>query len=94
MYSRAGIAIRPEVRCRRNRVRRFDFTGRIEQLINELKQDLLTVYVTTSCRSRLRVVPDTAFMYLGELLEFGNTDDLFISWNRRHDTHAMGQSNL
>lgn len=52
-------------------------TGRIEELITELKQDYTVVIVTHNMQQAARCSDYTAFMYLGELIEFSNTDDLF-----------------
>ena len=52
-------------------------TGRIEELITELKQDYTVVIVTHNMQQAARCSDHTAFMYLGELIEFSNTDDLF-----------------
>ncbi len=74
-----GIAIRPEVLLLTNRVWRSTpiSTGRIEELITELKQDYTVVIVTHNMQQAARCSDHTAFMYLGELIEFSNTDDLF-----------------
>ena len=52
-------------------------TGRSEELITELKQDYTVVIVTHNMQQAARCSDHTAFMYLGELIEFSNTDDLF-----------------
>ncbi len=52
-------------------------TGRIEQLITELKKHYTVVIVTHNMQQAARCSDHTAFMYLGELIEFSNTDDLF-----------------
>ncbi|ORN79991.1 phosphate ABC transporter ATP-binding protein, partial [Staphylococcus aureus] len=52
-------------------------TRRIEELITELKQDYTVVSVTHNMQQTARCSDHTAFMYLGELIEYSNTDDLF-----------------
>lgn len=52
-------------------------TGRIEELITELKQDYTVVIVTHNMQQAARCSDHTAFMCTGELIEFSNTDDLF-----------------
>ena len=54
-------------------------TGRIEELIEELKKDLTIVIVTHNMQQATRIADKTAFFLLGELIEFGNTDDIFSS---------------
>jgi phosphate transport system ATP-binding protein len=53
-------------------------TMRIEELINELKKEFTIVIVTHNMQQAARVSDYTAFMYMGELIEFGNTDTLFV----------------
>ncbi|HAK6826961.1 TPA: phosphate ABC transporter ATP-binding protein PstB [Salmonella enterica] len=74
-----GIAIRPEVLLLDEPCSALDpiSTGRIEELITELKQDYTVVIVTHNMQQAARCSDHTAFMYLGELIEFSNTDDLF-----------------
>jgi phosphate transport system ATP-binding protein len=52
-------------------------TGSIEELINELKQQVTILIVTHSMQQAARVSDYTAFMYLGEMVEFNNTNTLF-----------------
>jgi phosphate transport system ATP-binding protein len=53
-------------------------TTRIEELITELKSDYTVVMVTHNMQQAARVSDFTAYMYLGELIEFGDTDSIFI----------------
>ena len=53
-------------------------TSRIEQLIDELKRDYTIVIVTHNMQQAARVSDFTAYMYLGEMVEFGETDQLFL----------------
>lgn len=74
-----GIAIRPEVLLLDEPCSALDpiSTGRIEELITELKQDYTVVIVTHNMQQAARCSDHTAFMYLGELIEFSDTDALF-----------------
>jgi phosphate transport system ATP-binding protein len=54
-------------------------TARIEELIVELKRELAIVMVTHNMQQAARVSGFTGFMLLGELVEFGRTDDIFIN---------------
>ncbi len=57
-------------------------TLKIEELIYELKSDFTILIVTHNMQQAARVSDYTAFMYLGELIEFDHTDQLFT--NPRH----------
>jgi phosphate transport system ATP-binding protein len=54
-------------------------TQKIEDLIYELKQDYTIVIVTHNMQQAARVSDFTAFFYLGELVEFGETNSLFTN---------------
>ena len=54
-------------------------TGKIEELMEELKKDLTIVIVTHNMQQATRIADKTAFFLLGELVEYGNTDDIFTS---------------
>jgi phosphate transport system ATP-binding protein len=58
-------------------------TARIEELITELKKDFTIVIVTHNMQQAARVSDYTAYMYLGELIEVGRTDSLFIKPQKR-----------
>ncbi len=53
-------------------------TASIEELISDLKKQVTILIVTHSMQQAARVSDYTAYMYLGELIEFGVTDDVFI----------------
>ena len=53
-------------------------TASIEELITELKQRVTILIVTHNMQQAARVSDFTAYMYIGELVEFGWTDDIFI----------------
>ncbi|OIQ95859.1 phosphate import ATP-binding protein PstB [mine drainage metagenome] len=54
-------------------------TSKIEELIEELKSDYTVVVVTHNMQQAARVSDYTAFMYLGELIEFGETGEIFLT---------------
>ena len=58
-------------------------TGKIEELLNELKTDYTVAIVTHNMQQAARVSDFTAFMYLGELMEFGQTDKIFVKPKRK-----------
>jgi len=54
-------------------------TLKVEELINELKQDYTIIIVTHNMQQAARVSDHTAFMYLGEMVEYGETDQVFTN---------------
>lgn len=54
-------------------------TGKIEELMDELKKQLTIVIVTHNMQQAVRIADKTAFFLLGELVEYGDTDDIFTS---------------
>ena len=80
-----GIAIKPEVLLLDEPCSALDpiSTARIEELIHELKNDYTVVIVTHNMQQAARVSDYTAYMYLGELIEFDATDDLFLKPKRK-----------
>ncbi len=76
-----AIALKPEVILMDEPCSALDpiATAKIEKLIIELKQDYTVVIVTHNMQQASRVSEYTAFFYLGALIEFGNTRDIFES---------------
>ena len=76
-----GIAIKPEVLLLDEPCSALDpiSTGKIEELIHELKSDYTVAIVTHNMQQAARCSDYTAYMYLGDLVEFGATKDLFMS---------------
>jgi len=74
-----GIALKPEVLLLDEPTSALDpiATGRIEQLVEELKGEYTIVIVTHNMQQAARVSDLTAFMYLGELIEFDRTEKIF-----------------
>ena len=75
-----GIAIKPEVLLLDEPCAALDpiSTAKVEELIHELKSDYTVVIVTHNMQQAARVSDYTAYMYLGEMIEFGVTDEIFI----------------
>ena len=79
------IAIRPELLLLDEPCSALDpiSTARIEELIAELKKDYTVIIVTHNMQQAARVSDYTAYMYLGELMEFGETEQMFLKPTRR-----------
>ncbi|MDD2991017.1 MAG: phosphate ABC transporter ATP-binding protein PstB [Zoogloea sp.] len=75
-----GIAVKPEVLLLDEPTSALDpiSTSRIEELVIELKNDFTIVIVTHNMQQAARISDYTAYMYLGELIEYGVTDELFL----------------
>ncbi|MGJ8669409.1 MAG: phosphate ABC transporter ATP-binding protein PstB [Oceanococcus sp.] len=75
------IAVQPEVLLLDEPASALDpiSTLKIEELITELKKDYTIVIVTHNMQQAARVSDYTAFMYLGDLIEYGATDRLFTT---------------
>ena len=75
-----GIAIKPEVLLLDEPCSALDpiSTGKIEELIHELKADYTVVIVTHNMQQAARCSDFTAYMYLGDLVEFGPTAEVFM----------------
>ncbi len=75
-----GIAIKPEVLLLDEPTSALDpiSTAKIEELVSELKRDYTVVIVTHNMQQAARVSDYTAYMYLGEMIEFGDTDQIFL----------------
>jgi len=76
-----AIAVKPEVVLLDEPASALDpiSTAHIEELIHELKKDYTIIIVTHNMQQAARVSDYTAYMYLGELIEFGNTDMIFTT---------------
>ena len=67
-------------------------TSRIEELVMELKEQYTIVMVTHNMQQAVRVSDHTAFFLLGELVEFGKTDDIFSQpRDRRTEDYITGR---
>ncbi len=80
-----GIAVKPEVLLLDEPASALDpiSTARIEELINELKEEYTIVIVTHNMQQAARASDCTAFMYLGELIEFDRTDTIFVKPSKK-----------
>lgn len=76
-----AIAIKPEVLLLDEPASALDpiSTLKIEELIYELKNEYTIIIVTHNMQQAARVSDYTAFMYMGDLIEFGDTDRLFTN---------------
>jgi phosphate transport system ATP-binding protein len=75
-----AVAVKPEVLLLDEPCSALDpiSTAKVEELIHELKNDYTVVIVTHNMQQAARVSDLTAYMYLGELVEFGETDQIFF----------------
>ena len=76
-----AIAIEPEILLLDEPASALDpiSTLKIEELISELKSQYTILIVTHNMQQAARVSDETAFMYLGEMIEFGKTDRIFTN---------------
>ena len=75
------IAVKPEVLLMDEPCSTLDpqATARIEELMRELKNNYTIIIVTHNMQQAARISDDTGFMLLGELVEFGKTEDIFTA---------------
>lgn len=75
------VAVKPEVLLLDEPASALDplSTLKIEELIHELKNDYTIVIVTHNMQQAARVSDYTAFMYMGDMVEFGSTNELFTN---------------
>jgi phosphate transport system ATP-binding protein len=75
-----GIAVKPQIILLDEPTSALDplSTARIEELVSDLKQEFTIAIVTHNMQQAARVSDYTAFMYLGELVEFDSTDNVFL----------------
>jgi phosphate transport system ATP-binding protein len=80
-----AVASRPEVLLLDEPTSALDpiSTAHIEELIHELKEDYTIAIVTHNMQQAARVSDYTAYMYLGEMVEFGDTDMIFTTPKQR-----------
>jgi phosphate transport system ATP-binding protein len=89
-----GIAVKPQVLLLDEPTSALDpiSTMRIEELVSELKDEFTIVIVTHNMQQAARVSDFTAYMYLGELVEVGRTDDVFIKpTDKRTEDYITGR---
>ncbi len=80
-----GIAVKPQVLLLDEPTSALDpiSTLKIEELISDLADDFTIVIVTHNMQQAARVSDYTAYMYLGDLVEFGETDRIFLKPTRK-----------
>ncbi|GAB3243368.1 phosphate ABC transporter ATP-binding protein [Chitinimonas naiadis] len=80
-----AVAVKPEVVLLDEPTSALDpiSTAHIEELVHELKQDYTIAMVTHNMQQAARVSDITAYMYLGELIEVGATDQIFTKPKRK-----------
>jgi phosphate transport system ATP-binding protein len=89
-----AIAVKPEIILMDEPASALDpiATSRIEDLILELKKDFTIVIVTHNMQQAARISDDTAFFYIGELVEFGPTRKIFTNpGQKRTEDYVTGR---
>jgi phosphate transport system ATP-binding protein len=89
-----ALAVQPEVLLMDEPASALDplATSKIEDLILELKKDYTIVIVTHNMQQAARMSDNTAFFYLGELVEFGPTADIFTNpTQKRTEDYVTGR---
>jgi phosphate transport system ATP-binding protein len=89
-----GIAVRPKVLLLDEPTSALDpiSTAKIEELLHALKRDFTIVIVTHNMQQAARVSDYTAYMYLGELIEFDVTETIFIKpKNKQTEDYITGR---
>ncbi len=81
-----AVAVKPEIVLLDEPTSALDpiSTAKIEELIAELKAEYTIAIVTHNMQQAARISDYTAYMYLGELIEFGATDELFVKPKNKH----------
>jgi phosphate transport system ATP-binding protein len=88
------IAVKPDVLLMDEPCSALDpqATTRIEELMRELKNDYTIIIVTHNMQQAARISDDAGFMLLGELIEFGNTDQIFTApRDKRTEDYITGR---
>jgi phosphate transport system ATP-binding protein len=88
------IAVKPDVLLMDEPCSTLDpqATARIEELMRELKNNYTIIIVTHNMQQAARVSDDTGFMLLGELIEFGRTEDIFTApKDKRTEDYITGR---
>lgn len=89
-----ALAVQPEVLLMDEPTSALDpiSTSKIEELMEELKKKYTVVVVTHNMQQAVRVSDDTAFFLLGEMVEFGNTQQLFsYPRDKRTENYITGR---
>ena len=89
-----ALAVRPDVLLMDEPTSALDpiSTGKIEELAQELKKEYTIVIVTHNMQQAARISDKTGFFLLGELIEFGATDEVFDSpRDKRTEDYITGR---
>lgn len=89
-----ALAVRPKILLMDEPCSALDpiATAKIEELIHELKQQYTIVIVTHSMQQASRISDRTAFFYLGELIEYGQTEQIFMTpINAKTEAYISGR---
>ncbi|HRD28289.1 MAG TPA: phosphate ABC transporter ATP-binding protein PstB [Caulobacter sp.] len=89
-----GIAVEPEILLLDEPASALDpiSTAKLEETIDQLKKDFTIVIVTHNLAQAARISDNTGFMYLGRMIEFGPTGDLFMKPStRRAQDYVQGR---
>jgi phosphate transport system ATP-binding protein len=89
-----ALAVKPDVLLMDEPCSALDpvATAKIEELLFSLKQDLTVVIVTHNMQQAARVSDWTAFMYLGEIVEYGLTKEIFTTPSKKQtDDYITGR---
>lgn len=80
-----GIAVKPSILLLDEPTSALDpiSTGKVEELVTTLKSEYTVVIVTHNMQQAARVSDYTAYMYLGDLVEFGDTEQVFFKPKRK-----------
>jgi phosphate transport system ATP-binding protein len=80
-----GIAVKPTILLLDEPTSALDpiSTGKVEELVTTLKSEYTVVIVTHNMQQAARVSDFTAYMYLGDLVEFGETEQVFFKPKRK-----------
>ena len=80
-----GVAVKPAILLLDEPTSALDpiSTGKVEELVHELKTDYTIAIVTHNMQQAARVSDYTAFMYLGELIEYNQTKQIFLKPDRK-----------
>lgn len=89
-----ALAVQPEVLLMDEPTSALDpaSTMKIEELMSELKKDYTVIIVTHNMQQAVRISDNTAFFLVGELVEFGRTDDVFSNpEDKRTEDYITGR---
>jgi phosphate transport system ATP-binding protein len=88
------IAVKPQILLMDEPCSALDpqATARIEELMRQLRQDYTIIIVTHNMQQAARVSDETGFMLLGEMIEFGSTDEIFTApKDKRTEDYITGR---